>query len=378
MEDLRATTGSSAADVAASLHSSVAELLEALRSAARRTTIPLLVLIAPASEWAHSHPDLAAAIELEERELIRAARGIQGLQVASSAELLDRYPVTDYADEYNYKISHIPYKPALFTAMASMIARRIYTSRHAALEVVLLDADSMLGAATDEDTRSSLDEFLLAQEQAGVILTACSRHNEIELSSRFAGAAGRLGWQNIAASRSGVRAMSEAAKEIADELGLDLNRCVFVTGDPIDAAEVRANCPSAVVAELPPDPRAVAEFLKNFWAFDGGQPAGLQQDALTLPGLLNFIATELTSVEKIAQAVESANVVRSRGSEEYAAPRSPEEEFLADAWSQLLRVERPSIHDNFFAAGWPFADGGAGNSTGTPDTGGRAAFACDV
>ena len=351
MEDLRATTGSSATDVAASLHSSLEELLEALRAAARRTAVPLLVLIAPASEWAHSHPDLAAAIELEERELIRAARGIQGLQIASSAELLGLYPVTDYADDYNYKISHIPYKPALFTAIASMFARRIYTARHAAIEVVLLDADSTLGAATDEDTRGSLGEFLLAQEQAGVILTACSRQSETELSSRFAGSSGRLGWQNIAASRSEVRAMSEAVKEITDELGLDLNRCVFVTGDPIDAAEVRANCPSVVVAESPLNPRAVAAFLKNFWAFDGGQPVGVQQDALTPPGLLNFIANQLTSVEKIAQAVESAKDVRARTSEAYAPPRSPEEEFLADAWSRLLRVEGPGIHDNFFVLG---------------------------
>ena len=43
---------------------------------------------------------------------------------------------------------------------------------------------------------------------------------------------GRLGWQSIASSRAAVRAMSVAVKEISEELGLGLNRCIFVTARP--------------------------------------------------------------------------------------------------------------------------------------------------
>ena len=349
MEDLRTAEGASAEELAAGLHSFVKELLTALRVAARRVATPLLVLITPASEWAHSNSELAAAIEREERDLIDAVRGIHGLQVVGSKELLDLYPVADYADEYNYKISHIPYKPALFTALASMIARRIYTACHVAQEVIALDVDSTLGTESDEVARNGLSEFLLAQEQAGMILGVCSRRNEAELSSQFA--AGQLGSQDIASTRSGVRAMSEAVKEITHELGLGLNRCIFVTLDPIDASEVRANCPSVLVAELPADRATIPVFLKHLWAFDNRPPVGLQQEVPTKPGLLNFVATQLSSVDKIAQAVESSKVIRARVSDEYAAPRSPAEEFLADVWERLLRVERPSIHDNFFMLG---------------------------
>ncbi len=351
MEDLRTAEAESAEAVARRLHRSVEELLEAVRAASQRTTAPLLLLIAPASEWARSNSELAAAIEAEENRLIDAARGIRGLQVVGSAELLALYPVAEYADEYNYKISHVPYKPAMFTALAAMIARRIYTSRQVAPEVIVLDGDSTLGDGQGNATRDPLADFLLAQEQAGLILGICSRNDEAKLSSRFDDNPGRLGWQNFASSRAGVHAMSEAVKEIIEELGLGLNRCIFVTGDPIDAAEVRANCPSVVVAESQADPESIPDFLKNFWAFDQRPPISFQHDAPTKPGFLSLVATQLSSVDKITQAVESARVIRARGSEGYAAPRSPEEEFLADVWSRLLRVDRPSIHDNFFALG---------------------------
>ncbi len=351
VEDLHAAAGGSATDVASGLHSSVEDLLAALQLAARRKAAPLILLITPASEWARSNPELATAIEREERHLLDAAQGINGLQIVGSAELLDRYPVADYADEYNYKISHVPYKQAFFTAIASMIARRIYTAGHTAREVIVLDVDSTLGTAAVEHEHSTLADFLLAQEQAGLILGACSREKEADLSTRFGAARGRLGWENIASSRTEVSAMSEAVKEITDELGLGLNRCIFVTRDAIDAAEVRANCPSVAVAELPSDAQAAHVFLTNFWAFDNRPEVGSQDDAPTKLGLLNLVATQLCTVDKIAHAVEAARVIQARVTEEYTAARSPEEEFLADVWSQLLRVERPSIHDNFFSLG---------------------------
>ena len=55
----------------------------------------------------------------------------------------------------------------MFTALAAMIARRIYTSRHVAPELIVMDGDSMLSSARTWRKSDGLEEFLLAQEQAG-------------------------------------------------------------------------------------------------------------------------------------------------------------------------------------------------------------------
>jgi amino acid adenylation domain-containing protein len=327
---------------------SVDELLTALRGAARREAAPPIVIVGPASEASAADPEQVSAIAAAENRLIDGARQFRGVQIVGSRELLHEYPVTEYSDDYSYSISHIPYTAQMFTALATMVARRIYATRHEPFEVVVLDADSALWG---NDGRA-VQEFMLAQEQTGAILALCSSLTEADVSKRFeCEAKGGLGWQNIALSRCGVRSKSPAVKELVQDLGLALDRCIFLTADAIDAGDVRANCPGTMVAQLPAD-RDASRFLGGFWAFDR---VGLE--SLVLPKLslgqdfLNQVVTDLNSTESIAAAVESSKAIRARTQTAYAAPRSPEQEFLAETWSRLLRVEQPSIHDNFFALG---------------------------
>src|SRR5271165_5438491 len=356
MEDLGVTEGSDAA----SLDANVSQFLDAVRAGAKRSTAPIIVLVGPPSESVQKQLELARSIERAEAKLVAAANEIAGIHAVASSELLDRYPVADYSEEYSYSVSHIPYKPALFTAMATMIARCIYGERQVAPEVIVLDCDNVLwtGAAAEagsvvDPPHALLQQFMVAQEDAGMILCLVGGDTEAQISAKFENTAGmKLGWQHIASSRFGVGAKSEGVKELAKELGLGLDRFIFVTGDPIDAAELRANCPSVVVAELPADASSIPTFLANFWPFDrraaaAGPPLSLR----TQTDLLDRVATQLTSVAAISQAIESAKVMRVHMSGAYAPPRSSIEEFLADVWARLLRVERPSIHDNFFALG---------------------------
>ncbi|HZD31918.1 MAG TPA: condensation domain-containing protein, partial [Candidatus Angelobacter sp.] len=330
----------------AGLDAGIQEFLGALRTAVERTAAPLIMVVGPPSEAVRQNPAQAKAIETAELKLVVEARHFKNLQIVTSRELLRLFPVSDYADEYAYSVSHIPYKSAMFTAMASMIARCIYASRRAEAELIVLDGDSALG-------NDQLVQFALAQEEAGVILGLCIRESEAAVSTRFDGDSGpHLGWQNIAASRCGVRAKSQAVKEIGEELGLSLDGCIFVTGDPMEAAEVRANCPATLVAEIPAEPDAIPGFLKHFWGFDRGSSGTHAQPALRADSqLLHHIATRLDSVDAVAHAIDSSRVMQPQTSEGVAPPRSPDEEFLADVWATLLRLERPSIHDNFFALG---------------------------
>ena len=61
-------------------------------------------------------------------------------------------------------------------------------------------------------------------------------------------------------------------------------------------------------------------------------------------------------VDRRALAATAAAAVRAEGRHAlaagaFAAPRSPEEEMLADLWAEVLRLPRVGVHDNFFALG---------------------------
>lgn len=360
MEDLHEAD---ALEAAKGLDSVVDELLAALRGAARHSAVPYFILIGPPSESVRGQVELARAIERAEEKLVDGGREIEGVRVISSRELLSLYPVAAYADDYTYQVSHIPYRPALFNALATMIARCICAARRVAHEVIVLDCDNVLWSVAASERGSmdtgvdaphgALQDFMVAQENAGMILCLVGGDTEANISAKLESTAGmRLGWQNFASSRFGVRAKSDGLNGLAGELGLALDRFIFVTSDPIDAAEVRANCACAVVAELPADAASIPAFLANFWAFDRRVDVATRQTSLrTPPDLLDRVATQFTNVAAITQAIDAAKVMRGRESHAYTPPRSPVEEFLADVWARLLRIERPSIHDNFFALG---------------------------
>jgi acyl carrier protein len=63
-------------------------------------------------------------------------------------------------------------------------------------------------------------------------------------------------------------------------------------------------------------------------------------------------ALPLTSNGKVdRKALPFPAADRSDLEEEYAAPRTPIEELLADIWCEVLGVERVGLHDNFFELG---------------------------
>ncbi len=68
--------------------------------------------------------------------------------------------------------------------------------------------------------------------------------------------------------------------------------------------------------------------------------------------LLSRIATQLYSVEKVLEVLESQRLrARPELAETYKAPRTPVDERLAGIWAQVLGIDKVGIYDNFFALG---------------------------
>jgi amino acid adenylation domain-containing protein/non-ribosomal peptide synthase protein (TIGR01720 family) len=72
-----------------------------------------------------------------------------------------------------------------------------------------------------------------------------------------------------------------------------------------------------------------------------------------IPGaLMRMEALPLTSNGKVdRRALPPPDVSRASRKETYVAPRTPEEQALARIWGEVLGVEAPGVHDNFFKLG---------------------------
>src|SRR5258708_39700141 len=61
---------------------------------------------------------------------------------------------------------------------------------------------------------------------------------------------------------------SKNIKSLATELKLGLDSFIFVDDNPVECAEVEANCPGVLTLQLPENPAEIPQFLKHCWAFD--------------------------------------------------------------------------------------------------------------
>ncbi len=110
-------------------------------------------------------------------------------------DLLDAYPVDEIFDPRGDRLAHIPYTPAFYAALGTMIARRIYALRSTPYKVIAFDADQTLWSGVcGEDgplgvgidpPRQAIQEFLVRQHDAGMILCLCSKNNDEDAAAVF-------------------------------------------------------------------------------------------------------------------------------------------------------------------------------------------------
>jgi amino acid adenylation domain-containing protein len=358
IEDLHPFEVSGLPDAPIQQEPNLDELITAVRAVMQRSTVPYLICVCPPSIEVCSDSEWMQHCHRAETLLAAAFSNLPGVQFVSSPELLQLYPVSDYHDDYAWKIGHIPYTSTFFAALATMIARLVYRTRTAPRQVVVLGCEDTLWNATYSDQTLSgilvsplnltLQSFAIAQQDAGSILCLCSKSSEADIAAVFENNGEMLlGWEHITASRFG-QAIAQSLEELAEELGLSLDTFIYLDVDPITSAEVREYLPDVLAPQIPL--QDLASFLQNFWAFDKFQ----MQGSITLrtrADALNHIARDLSSVPQILRAIELEKTSLLQKGVEYAAPRSPLEELLADIWAGLLNIEAPGIYDNFFALG---------------------------
>jgi FkbH-like protein len=261
------------------LEQDVQQFIAGLHASAPNYAAPVIVCLCPCSPEFLSSPDRAALVARLQDALAFGLHDLSTVHLITTADLNRLYPVTDYYDAHSDRLGHIPYTPLFFAALGTALARRIHVIRSAPWKVIALDCDETLWQGicgedgpqgiTVDPPRRQLQEFMLAQQQAGMLLCLDTKNNEEDVLETFRlNPDMPLGLQHFVASRINWEPKSANLISLAQELDLSLDSFILVDDNPKECGEARANCPDVLTLQLPADPGDFPHFLQHVWAFD--------------------------------------------------------------------------------------------------------------
>jgi amino acid adenylation domain-containing protein/FkbH-like protein/non-ribosomal peptide synthase protein (TIGR01720 family)/FkbM family methyltransferase len=270
---------SSIADSTSQIERNIRDLGSALKTALARSANPHLVSICPPTPRVSNEGfDRDRHQQLEEL-LAAELDGINGVYLVKSTELASIYPVENYYDAYGDEFGHIPYTPEFFGGLGTMLARKICALKSDPYKVIVLDCDNTLwsGVCGEDGVAGvkisspyrALQAFIIAQQQAGKLICLCSKNQPEDVFAIFDEHQDMLlKREHLVSSCINWQPKSVNLKVLADELRLGLDSFIFIDDNPVECAEVRANCPEVLTLQLPAECDRILQFLEHIWAFD--------------------------------------------------------------------------------------------------------------
>ena len=187
------------------------------------------------------------------------------------------YPVAEWADEAADRLGRIPYTPAYFTALGTAIARLLHALKRPPFKVISLDCDHTLWTGvcgedgptgvTIDEPRRVLQQFLMAQREAGMLLTLSSKNNPDDVWQTFAAHPEMvLRREHITAHRLSWAPKSEGLRQMAAELSLGADSFILLDDNAKEIAELAEGAPEVLGLTLPE--ADIPHYLDHVWAFD--------------------------------------------------------------------------------------------------------------
>ncbi len=258
----------------------VQEFVSALSTAIGRSgSKSYLVVSCPPSPGMVTDPSHVKAYRNWENEIKATLSNIGGIHLVTSEELQHMYHLESYYDPDRDAMAHIPYTQNAFAVLATCVVRTMDAIKRNPYKVVVLDCDNTLwGGICGEDGATGVDisapyralqEFMLSQQSQGKILCLCSKNEPEDVFEVFDTHDGMLlKREHIVLYKINWLPKSENIKALAKELNLGLDSFIFVDDNPVECAEVGANCPEVLTLQLPAEPDQIPSFLDHVWAFD--------------------------------------------------------------------------------------------------------------
>ena len=254
-----------------------ADMINAIRSAMERSSTPLIVAFCPDSPVVLADPEIRKVCAEIEEQIATALDQIPNLCLIRP-DAFCKYPVGDAHDLERDQLGHIPYTQLFFTALGTVLARKIRAVTSSPFKVIVLDCDNTIwkgvvgeegieGIAISADMRR-LQQFMVELSGKGFLLCLCSKNHESDVLEVFAKRSDMiLQRDHLVSWRINWRPKSENIRSLARELNLGLESFIFLDDNPIECAEVQSNCPDVLTLQLPIE-EDIAKFLDHVWAFD--------------------------------------------------------------------------------------------------------------
>jgi FkbH-like protein len=277
-EELRSSLGARV-DIHERVERHATDLVNAVKFASGNSKVPYLLCFCPASGLIETRETLARFFHSLEEQIAERLKDANGVYLVTSAEFQSLYPVADYEDRKANEVSHIPYSREFFHALGTIIARRFYRIHTPAHKVIALDCDNTLwkGVCGEDGAMGvtigpayrALQDFVLAQRNAGMLVCLCSRNNEEDVWRVFEKNPGMiLKREDFVSSRINWQPKSENLRSLSAELQLGMDSFIFLDDSAVECGEVEARCPEVLTLKLPDRESDFKRFLSHVWAFD--------------------------------------------------------------------------------------------------------------
>ncbi len=270
---------SDAPDALPRLEENVHALAQQIRDAAPSLAAPLIFCLCPSSPAFLDTPERQAFKKRMLAFLSAALDQTPGVQLLHYEQIDRLYPVDGRHDPEAERLAKIPYTELYFCALGTALVRYTHALLLPPFKVVALDCDNTLwrgicGEDGPENIeldppRRALQEFMVDQREAGMLLTLASKNNEQDVLDTFAAHPEMpLNLRNFVAWRLNWDSKAENLISLSEELGLGLDSFIFVDDNPKECAEVDGSLPQVLSLALPDPIERTPEFLKHVWAFD--------------------------------------------------------------------------------------------------------------
>jgi FkbH-like protein len=254
------------------------DLAAALRSFVNDSRVPhLVILCSPARESNSFDPE-----QLHrdcDNQLADAFATYSNVFVVTAEEIQSLYPVVHAHDSYSDGLAAIPYTPAGFAAIGTVIARKYHMLNHPPYKVIAVDCDNTLwsgvcgedgpeGILLDQP-RLILQQHLLDQYQKGTLLCLCSKNNAEDVLAVFHGRQEMpLRLEHFISQRINWESKAENLMSLARELGVSADSFIFLDDNPVECEVMRTTLPEVLTLQIPAQAADIPEFLRHGWAFD--------------------------------------------------------------------------------------------------------------